>query len=78
MILFGAYAFADGVLAIVTALRRHGASDPWWLLFLEGLAGVATGGVTLLWPGPTALVLLYLIAARALVTGGSRSPRPSG
>jgi uncharacterized membrane protein HdeD (DUF308 family) len=32
VILFGAYAFADGVLAIVTALRRHGASDSWWLL----------------------------------------------
>lgn len=68
VLLFGAYAFADGVLAIVTAVRRRGA-DRWWLLLLEGLAGIAAGIVTLLWPGITAIALLYVIAAWALVTG---------
>lgn len=68
VLLFGAYAFADGVLAIVTAVRRRGA-DRWWLLLLEGLAGIAAGIVTLLWPGITAIALLYIIAAWALVTG---------
>jgi uncharacterized membrane protein HdeD (DUF308 family) len=69
VLLFGAYAFADGVLAIVTAIRRRG-NDRWGMLLLEGLVGVAAGVLTLLWPGITALALLYVIAAWALVTGG--------
>jgi uncharacterized membrane protein HdeD (DUF308 family) len=69
VLLFGAYAFADGVLAIVSAFRRHGAGDRWWLLALEGITGIAAGVVTFLWPGITALVLLYIIAAWSLVTG---------
>lgn len=69
VLVFGAYAFADGVLAIISAIRRERPGDRWWLLLLEGIAGIAAGVVTLLWPGITALVLLYVIAAWALVTG---------
>jgi uncharacterized membrane protein HdeD (DUF308 family) len=70
VLVFGAYVFADGVLAIISAVRRRGESKRWWLLFLDGLAGVAAGVVTVIWPDITALALLYLIAAWALVTGG--------
>jgi uncharacterized membrane protein HdeD (DUF308 family) len=66
--LFGAYAFADGVLAIVTAVRRRGV-DRWWLLVLQGIVGVGAGVVTWLWPGITALALLAVIAAWALMGG---------
>jgi uncharacterized membrane protein HdeD (DUF308 family) len=69
VLVFGAYAFADGVLAIISAIRREHPGNRWWLLLLEGIAGIAAGVVTLLWPGITALVLLYVIAAWALVTG---------
>ena len=69
VLVFGAYAFADGVLAIISAIRRERPGDRWWLLLLEGITGIAAGVVTLLWPGITALVLLYVIAAWALVTG---------
>ncbi len=69
VLVFGAYAFADGVLAIISAIRRERPGDRWWLLLLEGIAGIGAGIVTLLWPGITALVLLYVIAAWALVTG---------
>jgi uncharacterized membrane protein HdeD (DUF308 family) len=68
VLLFGAYAFVDGVFSIVTAVRRRGA-DRWWLLLLEGIAGILAGIATLIWPAITAIVLLYLIAAWALVTG---------
>jgi uncharacterized membrane protein HdeD (DUF308 family) len=68
VLLFGAYALVDGVLAIVSAVRRRGA-DRWWLLLLEGLVGIAAGVLTFLLPAITALALLYVIAAWALVTG---------
>src|SRR5262249_8452651 len=54
VLVFGAYAFADGIFAIASAIRRHTGSKPWWLLLLEGIAGVAAGIITLLWPGLTA------------------------
>jgi uncharacterized membrane protein HdeD (DUF308 family) len=70
VLLFGAYAFADGILAIVSVIRNRSATDRWWLVLLEGVAGVVAGVVTLISPGLTALALLYVIAAWALVTGG--------
>ena len=68
VLLFGAYAFADGVLSIVSAVRRRG-PDRWWLLLLQGIVGIGAGVVTWLWPGITAITLLFVIAAWALVGG---------
>jgi uncharacterized membrane protein HdeD (DUF308 family) len=70
VLLFGAYAFADGVLAVISAIRGRGEKERWWLVLLEGVFGIGAGIVALLWPGINALALLYVIAAWALVTGG--------
>ena len=68
VLLWGAYAFADGVLALGAAVS--GASGkPWWMLTLEGLVGLGAAAVAFFYPGVTALVLLYMIAAWAIVTG---------
>ena len=68
VLLFGAYALVDGLLAlIVSRLDRH-EFDHGWVLLLKGLAGIATGVLTLLWPSVTAQALLYLIAAWAILT----------
>jgi uncharacterized membrane protein HdeD (DUF308 family) len=69
VLLFGAYAFADGVFAIASAVRRRDTAEPWWVLLLEGLVGIGAGLVTLFLPGITALVLLYIIAGWAVATG---------
>jgi uncharacterized membrane protein HdeD (DUF308 family) len=69
VILFGAYALVDGVFALIAAVRAAEAHERWWLFVLEGLAGIIVGIITFVWPGITALVLLYLIAWWALVTG---------
>jgi uncharacterized membrane protein HdeD (DUF308 family) len=69
VILYGAYAMVDGVFAVVAALSGRTQGMPWWAMLLEGLAGIAIGIMTFAWPAITALVLLYLIAAWALVTG---------
>jgi uncharacterized membrane protein HdeD (DUF308 family) len=68
LLLLGAYAFADGVLAVVAALSGR-ASTPWGVLLLEGLVGLGAAAAALLFPGVTAIVLLYLIAFWAILTG---------
>jgi uncharacterized membrane protein HdeD (DUF308 family) len=70
VLVFGAFAFADGILAVISAIRGRGTSNGWWVLLLQGLAGIAAGVLTFVWPNITALALLYLIAAWALLTGG--------
>jgi uncharacterized membrane protein HdeD (DUF308 family) len=69
VLLYGAYALVDGVFAIAAAVVGRTDGMPWWALVLEGVAGIAVGIMTFAWPGITALVLLYLIAAWAVVTG---------
>jgi len=67
--LFGAYALVDGIFAIVVALSLIGRQLNEWPLLLEGALGVIVGVLTFVWPGVTALVLLYFIAAWAFLTG---------
>ncbi len=69
VLLFGAYALVDGVLALISALRNRATNEQWWVLLLEGFVGIIAGIVTFVWPGITAVALLYVIAAWALVTG---------
>lgn len=67
--LFGGYALVDGVVNLIGMFHRSTARDRWWVLLLEGLAGIGAGLVTLFWPGITALALVIVIAAWAFVTG---------
>jgi len=69
ILLFGAYMLVDGVFAIVAAVRVAGEAARWWLLLVEGILGVLAGIVAFVWPGLTALALLYFVAAWAIVTG---------
>ena len=69
VLIYGAYAFADGVLAMFGALRGHSADHSRGVTLLRGLLGVGAGVVTVLWPGITALALLYVIAAWAIIGG---------
>jgi uncharacterized membrane protein HdeD (DUF308 family) len=69
VILFGAYSLVDGIFGVASAVRAAEAHHRWGWLLVEGIAGVLTGIITFAWPGITAIVLLYLIALWALVTG---------
>ena len=69
VLLFGVYALVDGIFATVMAVKTKDRYTNWWSLLLEGLFGIAIGILTFLWPGITALSLLYLIAAWAIITG---------
>ncbi|MBX5450570.1 HdeD family acid-resistance protein [Thermogemmatispora sp.] len=67
--LFGAYALVDGLVAVAVAVQERNVVGHWWILLIEGLAGILAGLVAFFWPGITALVLLALIAAWAILTG---------
>ena len=69
VLLFGAFAFVSGVLAIISAITGYKDHRYWWVVLLEGLIGVALGIVTIVWPQITTVVLLLLIAGWAIATG---------
>lgn len=68
-IVFGVWAFVDGIFAFVVAARRGREGQRWgWFLF-EGLVSIAAGIVAFVYPGVTILVLTILVIARAIVLG---------
>jgi uncharacterized membrane protein HdeD (DUF308 family) len=64
VLLYAAYCFADGIVALL-----GGSGGRLWQSLLIGIISVAAGVAALFYPGLTALVLLYLIGAWAIVRG---------
>jgi uncharacterized membrane protein HdeD (DUF308 family) len=64
VMLYGIFSLADGILAFAAGIRAR-----WGGLLFAGVLGTIVGFVALIWPGITALALLFLIAAWAIVTG---------
>jgi uncharacterized membrane protein HdeD (DUF308 family) len=69
VIVFGAYVFVDGIFAVVAGIGMRRQLSLWWLVVLEGVAGIILGLLTFRSPDTTALVLLTLIAAWSIVSG---------
>jgi uncharacterized membrane protein HdeD (DUF308 family) len=67
VLLFGAYALIDGVLALVSAVRSQG--EHLWALLVEGIVGIVAGLAAFAVPGLTTLVLLFIIAIWAILKG---------
>ena len=65
VLLFGAFVLIHGVIAIVGAFG-DGISG---LRLAAGVFGLVVALIALFWPGLTALAILYLIAAWAIVSG---------
>lgn len=68
VILFGAYAVADGILAIAAALS-NAAGQRRGSILLQGVVSLVIGIATFVWPNLTALTLIYLIAVWAIAIG---------
>ena len=80
---FGAYAILDGVTALAVGIR-HRKDDPHWVWHVvQGVVSVLAGVIALIWPGVTALALLFVVAFWAIVLGigeigGAFASRKSG
>ena len=69
VLFYGAYALVDGVIALTTAFTGGAKPVPTWWLVVVGLLGIVAGLVTFMWPGITALVLIYFIGGWAIAHG---------
>jgi uncharacterized membrane protein HdeD (DUF308 family) len=69
MILFGAFAFVNGILSLMLAAKAPKGYPRFGSLILGGILGIIAGVVTFFWPALTAAGLLILIAAWAILTG---------
>ncbi len=68
VLLWGCYAFADGVLAFA-AVFSGTTGRPWWALVLSGVVGIGAALFAFILPGLTAVGLLYVIAFWAILEG---------
>jgi uncharacterized membrane protein HdeD (DUF308 family) len=71
VVLWGAFAFVDGVTALSGAIADPLLVHRGWVAFW-GVTSIGAAIVTLLWPSITALALLAVIATWSLVIGGTR------
>ncbi|HEY2797311.1 MAG TPA: HdeD family acid-resistance protein [Thermoanaerobaculia bacterium] len=64
VLLWGAYALVDGIFEVIAGVRGK-----WGSLVVLGLLGIGAGIVTFLWPGITAITLVWVFAFWAIVAG---------
>jgi uncharacterized membrane protein HdeD (DUF308 family) len=67
--IFAGYLLIDGIAAVTTAIRERGFLGRWAWVLLEGILGIIVGIVAFVSPGFIVLVLLYVVASWAIVTG---------
>lgn len=67
--LFGFYVLLLGVLMLVGMFRAIGAHTTWWPSLIVGLLSIGAGIAVFVWPGITAVSLLYIIAFWAIFSG---------
>jgi len=69
VILFGAYAFVDGIFAIVSAVRAAEAHERWGAFLFEGIVGLIVAAIVFFEPRAAAIGLYITIAIWAVLTG---------
>ena len=69
LMLFGALVLIQGIFAIIGSFVVKSEDPMWVLLLIGGLVSVILGSIALFWPDITAIILLWLIGAWALVVG---------
>lgn len=65
---FGAYMLLDGIGSIIFSLTHPKTNHRWWI-FTDGILSILIAVIVFVWPGMTAIFLLYFIAFWAIFTG---------
>jgi uncharacterized membrane protein HdeD (DUF308 family) len=68
-LLFGAFVLVDGVATLIGGFRSRQDAPRRVARIVIGLLSVAAGLIALIWPDITALILVFLVGAWAVVTG---------
>jgi uncharacterized membrane protein HdeD (DUF308 family) len=69
VVIFGLYAIIDGVTNLILGLNRRPIHGRAWATAIQGIVGIVAGVLAFIWPGVTALALVIVIGAWAIVTG---------
>lgn len=69
VLLFTAYVAADGIFAILVAVRAARRGQRWWTMILEGTTNLAVAGVVLIWSALAVVPLVPLVGIWAVATG---------
>ncbi|NOQ53660.1 MAG: hypothetical protein GQ558_03535 [Thermoplasmata archaeon] len=72
ILVFGVFIFVEGLFQMIAAFSVKKEDPNWSLMFISGLFSFIIGLLAISWPGVTAVVLLWLIGAWAIVTGISQ------
>lgn len=67
--LFAAFGLMAGAVWIFGAIRHRDADRRWWVMLLLGACSMGAGAVAAIYPGLTAVALVLLMGANALVAG---------
>jgi len=71
VLVFAAYAIADGVFAIAAAVRAAKANERWGWLVFEGAIDILAGIAAAAMPGITVVFFVWLLAFWAVITGAA-------
>ncbi len=68
IILIGVFALIDGAILIIGSFtaKEH---NKWWVFLVEGLLSLAFGIILFSWPAMTVILMLYIVAIWAIITG---------
>jgi len=69
ILLYGAYALVDGLLALIAAFAGGPKPVSSWWLFVIGIVGIVAAVVTFMWPGLTAILLVLVMGTWSLLHG---------
>jgi uncharacterized membrane protein HdeD (DUF308 family) len=69
VMLFGFFVLLQGLVLLFAAFGSKAISTNWWIGLLEGIVSVLLGLMAFVWPGITAIILLFIIAAWAFFSG---------
>lgn len=69
ILLLGLYFFLDGLVSIIGSFIAAAHHKKWWLLMLEGIISLAAGVFVFVWPELTLVILIYIVAFWAIITG---------